>query len=174
MRSRSPDALIRVVVLVAATLFVRAAGQEPPAATKNKDWTMPRTPEGQPDLRGTWTASAWALVPVQDRKFSPATKYNTGDVPAYWYEGWTNKQVRPYLLLDPPGGRIPVRPEAAKNALIDEWADDTKLDHIQSPSELDQWGRCITRGPMLFMPTSYNMGVQIEQTPDHVVMLFEM
>jgi len=32
-----------------------AAGQTPPVKTSSKPWTLPRTPDGQPDLQGVWT-----------------------------------------------------------------------------------------------------------------------
>jgi hypothetical protein len=134
---------------------------------------MPRTPDGQPDLQGTWSGADYAIVPTHKFKMVQS-KNQTGDVPAYWYEGRDKKPPRPYLLIDPADGMIPLRPEAEKAARPDEWSDDSRLDDIQSPSELDQWGRCITRGPIGLLPTAYNSGNMIVQTPQSVAILSEM
>jgi hypothetical protein len=54
MRLAFSAALAALVIVLSA---VPAAGQSAPAAKSavKKDWTAPRTPEGQPDLQGVWT-----------------------------------------------------------------------------------------------------------------------
>lgn len=175
MRGGFRVALGIVTAVVGAELLLHAQNQPRTAAAPNPTgWQVPRTPDGQPDLQGTWEASEWALVPVHNYKRVQSSN-QTGDVPAYWYEhDPSKKQARPFMLVDPPDGRIPIRPEAAKTARPDEWSDDTRLDNIQTASELDQWGRCITRGPIPLIPTSYNAGYQIVQTPRHLAVFSEM
>ena len=74
------------------------------------------------------------------------------------------------MVVDPPNGRVPVRPEAEATRdynlvnLTDSW-----LNHTP-------WERCITRGvPGGIFPPGYGRGwYQILQSPDHVVIYYEM
>jgi hypothetical protein len=44
-----------------------------------------------------------------------------------------------------------------------------------SAADVDLWDRCITRGlPGVMVPTAYNNAIQILQTPDHVVIWYEL
>jgi hypothetical protein len=172
MDHRSAIALA-VVATVAAEWFAYADQTATTTQGTDSAWAVPRTAAGHPDLQGTWTASEWALVPVWNFK-GPRSTNRTGDVPTYWYEGWNARPDRKWMLIDPADGVIPLRPEAAKKARPDEWVDDTALDNIQRASELDQWSRCITRGPIPLVPTSYNAGIEIVQTRDHVAVFTEM
>jgi hypothetical protein len=53
--------VLAIAVLPAVVWLTSAAAQAPasagskPAAPKSKSWTTPRTPDGHPDLQGTWT-----------------------------------------------------------------------------------------------------------------------
>ena len=44
---------VAVVITVALLVAVPVAGQAQSVAT-GKTWTLPRTPDGQPDLQGVW------------------------------------------------------------------------------------------------------------------------
>jgi len=39
------------------------AAQTPTAKTSSKNWTVPRTPDGKPDLQGVWTNAT--LTPLE-------------------------------------------------------------------------------------------------------------
>ena len=54
------------VVAVGTLLPVAAAGQEP-AAEGDANWTLPRTPDGQPDLQGYWTTQTFTPVERPER-----------------------------------------------------------------------------------------------------------
>ena len=86
-------------------------------------------------------------------------------------EGHSSKRsaLRRSLVVDPPTGRVPVLPEAEQQKrynlihLTDSYANHTP------------WERCITRGvPGGMFPAGYNNAYRILQTPDHVVILYEM
>ncbi|PYR48602.1 MAG: hypothetical protein DMF95_14110, partial [Acidobacteria bacterium] len=56
--------LVATAVMVVATRSI--AGQAPASPAKPaaaKKWTVPRTPDGQPDLQGFWTNSTY--VPLE-------------------------------------------------------------------------------------------------------------
>ena len=46
---------------------------------------------------------------------------------------------------------------------------------FNGPEDFNTWDRCITRGiPTAFIPTAYNNAYRILQTPDEVVIFFEL
>ena len=140
------DGLAALVSLVAVALgggsSVGAQSQARPGASRA--WTVPRTPDGQPDLQGIWTnatltplerprALADRAVPHRGRsgrdrgqaagaRPRPTTPSRRGRC-----EG-RRRQLQPVLVrlghdqvlptrqtslvVDPPDGRVPVRPEA--------------------------------------------------------------
>jgi hypothetical protein len=97
-----------------------------------------------------------------------------GNVGAYnlaWME-WGTKVVgsrRTSLVVDPPDGRVPVRPEAeARRDFFSEHSTD-------SYEFMSVWDRCITRGmPGAMFPAGYNNNYRIVQSPGFVVILYEM
>jgi len=73
------------------------------------------------------------------------------------------------LVVDPPDGRVPVRPEAERQR------DAQAARATDSYEFMIVWDRCITRGvPGGFFPGGYNSGYQIIQTPGYVVIVSEM
>jgi hypothetical protein len=71
--------------------------------------------------------------------------------------------------MDPPDGRVPVKPEA-------EAKRDYDLAHIgDSYEHMSVWDRCITRGvPGRMFPAGYNNAYQIVQSAGYVVIMSEM
>ena len=180
---RTVRALVVLLVLSAATL----------AAEK---WTLPRTAWGDPDLQGTWTDET--ITPFErpkglaDKPFlteqeaaaierQAATQRESvdgasrpGDVGNYnqfWFDSGTKvvSTRQTSLVVDPPDGRVPVRPEAER--LRDEMDAHSR----DAPEFMSPWDRCITRGvPGGLFPAGYNNAYQILQTPGYVVILYEM
>jgi hypothetical protein len=73
------------------------------------------------------------------------------------------------LVVDPPDGRVPLRPEAERQR------DMMAARDTESYEFMNVWDRCITRGvPGGFFPAGYNNAYQILQTPGYVVILAEM
>ena len=177
--------------LVVAGWATVAAGQDRAAA--DGGWTPPRTADGQPDIQGIWTNYDGTPFETPDdadlERLAPL---------AYWFPGTNDPDrlraaaARPRqdsqrigfadgpsaalrnasrrsMVIDPPSGRVPVRPEAEATRdhnlvnLTDSWENHTP------------WERCITRGvPGGIFPGGYGAGYQIFQAPGYVVLFYEM
>jgi hypothetical protein len=152
----------------------------------------PSIAAGPPDLQGVWTSGT--LTPFErpvalgtkafyteeearefekaraERRANPTR--TAGDVgsdnEAFVDSGYTllaNRQTS--LVVDPPDGRVPIRPEAEKRR-------DFNLANRDDFETMSPWDRCITRGPLLLLPTGYNNGIRIVQTPGYVAIEAEM
>ena len=76
---------------------------------------------------------------------------------------------RASMVVDPPDGRVPLKPEAVAQRDAALAADQSSLERY------GPWERCITRGvPGSMWPSAYNNGHQIVQTPGYVVLHSEM
>ena len=181
------------LALVAAAVFVGAAVAAQPKASPT--WTPPRTTDGHPDLEGIWVnatitpferpaslrekailteaeAAALERQAAIRRDEDPAPR--PGDVGTY-NQFWTDagdhvvSTRRTSLVVDPPDGRVPLRPEA-------EAARDYNGAHEGDSYEfMSVWDRCITRGvPAGMFPAGYNNAYQIIQTPGFVLIQYEM
>ena len=156
-------------------------------------WKAPRTAGGQPDLQGVWTnatitpferpvelankASLTAEEAAAAEKRAAATR--TDQAPAtgvgtynqVWFDSGTKvlSTLQTSLVVDPPDGRVPLKPSA-------EAKRDYDLAHVADSYEhMSMWDRCITRGvPGGMFPAGYNNAYQIVQIPGYVVILHEM
>lgn len=154
----------------------------------------PRTPDGQPDLQGTWTnatitpferpdelAGKAVLTPKEAAELEKKAAENrvdrppkAGDVGNYnqvWFDSGTKvvSTRQTSLVVEPADGKVPVKPAA-------EAKRDYDLAHSTDSWEyMSVWDRCITRGvPAGLFPAGYNNAHQIVQTPGYVVILSEM
>src|ERR1700730_1252059 len=161
---------------------------------QSKQWTPPRTADGQPDLQGVWTnatitpferpaqLAGKAFLTEQEaaeiEKQSAQSKVDrpptAGDVGTYnqvWFDSGTKvvSTRQTSLVVEPPDGRVPVKPSA-------EAKRDYDLAHAADSWEyMSVWDRCITRGvPAGMFPAGYNNSYQILQTPGYVVIFYEM
>ena len=178
-----------LALLLSAAL---AYAQAPQPGTK---WVAPRTADGQPDLQGIWTnatitplerPAALAGKTTLTVEEAAAIEKRTADARAasdrfgplasgsynrFWYDDGTTvlSTRQTSLVIDPPDGRVPVRPSA-----------EARRDHYAARSAdsyefMSVWDRCITRGvPGGMFPAGYNNAYQIVQTPDHVAIAYEM
>jgi len=164
------------------------------SAQAKKAWTPPHTIDGQPDLQGVWTnatitpfelpaqLAGKAYLTEQEaaelEKQSAKSKVDrppaAGDVGNYnqvWFDAGTKvvgtRQTS--LVMDPPDGRVPVKPSA-------EAKRDYDLAHIADSYEhMSVWDRCITRGvPARMFPAGYNNAYQIVQSAGNIVIMSEM
>ena len=96
---------------------------------------------------------------------------NVGSYNSFWMDSGTSvvKTRQTSLVVDPPDGRVPVKPEAER--LRDREIAGSN-DH---PEFANVWDICVTRGvPAGFFPAGYNNAYQIIQTPGYVVIASEM
>ena len=178
---------ITLTLLAAAVLTAQTPASK-------KAWTPTRTPDGQPDLQGVWTNPT--ITPFERPKELAAKPFLTeeeaknlekraaenaverapkpGDPGTYnqaWSDGGTKvvSTRQTSLVVEPPEGRVPVKPAA-------EAKRDYDLAHVdESYEHMTTWDRCITRGiPAGMFPAGYNNAYQIFQTPGYVTIFYEM
>jgi hypothetical protein len=187
--------LVTFSVLAAFTAGTSAmAGAKPSKSTSARKWVASKTPDGQPDLQGTWTNATITpferpaelgeksvLSPEEAAKLEKRAAENRvdrppkpGDVGNYnqvWFDSGTKvlSTRQTSLVVDPPDGRVPLTPAA-------EAQRDYNIAHNADSYEyMSVWDRCITRGmPAGMFPAGYNNAYQIVQIPGYVVILYEM
>lgn len=169
------------------------------SAQSDRNWINARTPDGQPDLQGVWTNATITPMErpssLADRAFlsddeiaamETRTAENRaraeaninvaagGDIGGYnqfWLDSGDTvlSTGQTSLILDPPSGRAPIRPEA-------EAARDYDFAHIEDHYvHHTVWDRCISRGiPGSMLPAGYNNAYRFIQTPDTVTIVYEM
>src|SRR5205809_336793 len=170
----------------------RTAAAAPPPAGSSA-WTPPKTPWGDPDLRGTWPLNDLISTPFQrperfgdrrlmtDEEFAAAqksaddrnTRFQSGAIPQADAGAATRLTS---LLVDPPNGRFPELSAEGKQ-LYHRMRGSYKPGQtvFDTPEDFDSWDRCITRGlPVSMLPRNYNNGIRIMQSPGYVVILLEM
>ena len=95
-------------------------------------------------------------------------------VPIHWFDNLAARNSRPWFLLDPPEGKIPpLTAEAQASAILKRPPNGEPPD---SYLDRDVADRCIvfSTGGVWQLPVIYGNSYQILQTPDYVVMRYEM
>jgi hypothetical protein len=184
---------------VAALGQALSPAAKPAPAAKVKTWIPPRTPDGQPDLQGTWTNAS--NTPLErpkelgakefytEQEFAEAAKkgflgdrggpqevhYNFGQYGMDATQSKFAQNLRTSMVVGPEG-RIPaMTPEAVKrNAARVAMNKGHELD---GPENRGLTERCIlygaTEGPPM-LPAMYNNNMEIVQEPGYVAILNEM
>jgi hypothetical protein len=156
---------LAVAVAGVSVALVAVAAQAPapkPTPGTAKVWSVPRTPEGKPDLQGNWTNET--LTPLE--RPSGVTSLVMSEAEAS-------------LLVDPPDGRVPsITPEAQQRQL-ERAAANRGRGQYGHPELRPLAERCITSfgssgGPPMLPNYFDNNNYQIVQTSDHVMILVEM
>ena len=195
-----------VLVMIVAAMSVSVAGQERtlgpskmPAAVAidkakviPKNYTVPKTPWGEPDLQGVWSYATTtplqrpdalagkttltereieALDAAQDaRADAPPRPGDPGTYNTLWFDQGKSTG-RTSLIIDPPDGKIPWKPEALKaNAERAAYQRAHPADSYLDRSPTD---RCIMYHGVPPLPSGYNNTYQIFQTPGMVAILDE-
>lgn len=192
-------ALVTACILPAYPCLAQQSA-EPGKATAgaSKNWKHPRTPWGDPDLRGMWPIVHLISVPLErppqygDRLYfteeemeeqrkrveARNRRYEDEDTQGrigqgHWAEV-TDLPPQTSLIVDPPSGRLPPQTEVGKQ-MSAKMGSSWNREVFDSVADFDTWDRCITRGmPASMFPFQYNNGIQIIQTPGYVVINMEM
>ena len=150
------------------------------AGAQNGDGAAPRTAWGDPDLQGIWNNST--TTPLEqlteaeqqrDRDARAPVIAATRGTGAAWPETG-GRLEQPSLIIDPPNGRISMKPEAISRLVAREKAREGRGE-ADSWLDRNSWERCISRTmPVQMIPNLYNNNYQILQTPTHVAIQIEM
>ena len=165
------------------------AGQPVKAPTA---WTMPRTPDGQPDFQGIWDFRT--ATPMERPRELAGKAFFASDEEAAEFERRTAERInatlvvhppawldygtrvvasrRTSLIVDPPDGRVPALTPAARQQAV---ARAEARQRAEGPEDFSLGERCILfgAGPPI-VPGPYNNNIQIIQTGDTVVVFNEM
>src|SRR5688572_2415409 len=185
-------------MLLASSAALPAAAQakgssEASAAKRvNPQWKVPRTAWGHPDLEGIWTTDDMRGVPMSrpaqfgnrvyltDEEFAARAKQREtarriDDARTGTFRNEEGSRDFGYtsMVIDPPDGRVPpttaaarARPRTQGSFGVGPW---------EKISDFSLYDRCITRGAIgSFMPAVYGNGARITQTPNAVVITYEM
>jgi len=172
----------------------QAAGSAEAAAAVRTDpnWKPPVTAWGHPDLQGIWTTDDMRAIPQQrpeqfgtrqfltDEEFAARGEQrerarqtqDRGAVGTFRNEEGTRTFGYTSLVIDPPGGRIPPSLPGARERRV---AGTFGVGPFNTMADFSLYDRCITRGVVgSFGPAVYGNGARIIQTPDSVVIAYEM
>ena len=196
--------LFAAIALAALAGLVPARAQAPQhgAGSHGTAAGLPRTPDGRPDLQGTWDYRT--LTPLErPAQFAGKAFFTEEEAAAYerraeerpdgrppddarsdpsvhpvWWLDYGKKVMgarRTSLIVDPPDGRIPALTAEAQARIATARKARSARGSADGPEDRSMWERCITRGiPEGMLPAGYNNNVQIVQAPGAVVILSEM
>jgi hypothetical protein len=162
-------------------------------------WTPPRTAWGHPDLEGAWTsdsargiprerpASAGARLFLTDQELGERqardaqTLENARNASGAQTGGrdgaWRGRTTFPMTsqIVDPPNGRTPAVTAEAQKRRASRDRGSFGEGPFNTFADFTLYDRCITRGIVgSVLPVPYGNGNRILQTPDSVVISYEM
>jgi hypothetical protein len=174
---------------------LRAIPAETTAAkVKDPAWQAPRTAWGHPDLEGVWTSDDMRSVPTQ----RPAAMGTRTSLTAEEFarraggdEGSRDRAVNQEtilrnewgvrtfgyssLVVEPADGRIPAMTPAGLARRADRDQGTFGAGIFNGFEDFTLYDRCITRGIVgSVLPVLYGNGFKLLQTPDSVVISYEM
>jgi hypothetical protein len=177
------------------------SAQSKPAA---KAYAAPKTAWGDPNLQGTYTDKDENGIPlerpsqfdgkrvedVDDSELADIVKErqqralagaaaiggtDTGAGPVHWYEHYGAKNSRPWMVIDPPDGRIPPLTLAAQQRAAARAATRSTRGPADSYEDRSLYDQCITRGVVgSMLPVIYGNSFQIVQAQGYVAIRYEM
>jgi hypothetical protein len=172
---------------------IASGASAPPAG-----WAAPRTPWGDPDLRGIWPLDQVGRTPTErpvalgtkaylsDEEYRAALDQADHTAAAYaredeadkigsghWFE-WGRPLKQTSLIMEPANGRVPPLTEEGRRRageMRSSWSEQV-FDKMADFNSLDL---CISRGlPATMTPFAYNNGIRVWQTPGYVALQMEM
>jgi hypothetical protein len=186
-----------------------AAQTKAPAKAAAKPYSPPKTPWGDPDLGGSYTNTSESGTPFErpaefagkrleevtaddlakaiDRRNNAKVERaptlggaETGAGPIHWFEDYGAKNTRPWMVTDPPDGKIPSTTDDARRrqAIViakRRGGDSYSVGPFDGPEDLTLYVRCISRGmPGSMMPAIYGNSYRIVQGQGSVAITYEM
>jgi len=161
--------------------------------------SLPRTPDGHPDLQGIWSNDTVTMLERPSRfgekevfseqeaidyerdlvgrwkdRFGDLELTTTGELSPEWQEhGTVVPGRRTSLIVDPSSGKVPLKPEVRARAQAR--AAELDANPADDPEARTLYERCLigSAGPPM-MPPVYNQNLQIVQTREHVLIVTEM
>ena len=164
------------------------------AGRSDPNWKVPRTAWGHPDLEGVWTTDDMRGVPLSrpahfgermyltDEEFAAraqqrdrAREIDDARTGTFRNEEGSRDFGYTSMVIDPPDGRVPAITPAAQARRASQPRGSFGLGPWEKVQDFSLYDRCITRGALgSFMPSVYGNGARILQTPDAVVISYEM
>ena len=185
-----------LMTTMVSSAFAQAKGSAEASAAKRTDpsWKAPRNAWGQPDLEGTWTTDDMRGVPMSrpaqfgtrthltDEEFAARarqrdTARDVQDVATGTFRNEEGTRSFGYtsMVIDPPDGRVPALTAAALARRSPRDQGSFGLGPWEKVQDFSLYDRCITRGLVgSFLPAVYGNGARILQTPDSIVISYEM
>ena len=174
---------------------LRAVPAETTAAkAKDPNWKAPKTLWGHPNFEGVWTSDDMRSV-----QMSRAPQYGTRELltpeeftrRASGDEGSRDRAVNQETILrnefgvrtfgytsfvvDPPNGQMPAMTAAGRARAANRDAGTFGPGPFNDFEDFTLYDRCVTRGLVgSILPVLYGNGVRILQTPNEVVLSYEM
>jgi hypothetical protein len=186
-------ALVAVVSPAPADAPPAGSAEASAAARVDANWQAPVTPWGHPDLQGIWTTDDMRGVPQQrapefgtrqhltdeelaarmEQRERARQTQDRGASGTFRNEDGTRTFGYTSLVIDPADGRIPAVLPAARERRTT--AGTHGLGPFNTMEDFSLYDRCITRGVVgSFGPAVYGNGARILQTPDAVIISYEM
>jgi hypothetical protein len=199
MRRRWPLslAILSMVLLVTSGAAHTTAGHDAPT----KKWTVARTAWGHPELTGIYTNNDESLIPFErpaafaGRQIADLTPGQIEEIDrqrnarvddfsstfgtTLFLGSIARKSSRPWLVVDPPDGRVPaLTPEAQERLRHPTRGRSSNVipdGPFDGHEDLGLYDRCITRGiPDSMLPVGYGANYEIIQSTDRVAIRYEM
>jgi hypothetical protein len=178
----------------AATATGQASGsaEASAAAFADPSWTPPTLAWGHPDLQGIWTSDDMRGVPMSrppqfgERRFltdeeferraqdrSQARDVNDARTGTFRNEEGSRDFGYTSLVVEPPDGRVPALTSLAQARRAVPGTNG--VGPFDTVADFNNYDRCITRGLAgSWLPVVYGNGARIIQTPDAVIIAYEM
>jgi hypothetical protein len=174
---------------------LRAAPAETQAAkVKDPNWKAPRTAWGHPDIEGIWTSDDMLSVPVSRGRGIGARETLTPEEFAQRASGDEGQKFRAVnqetilrnergvrtfgytsMVIDPPTGIMPPMTEAGRARAAKSDRGTFGTGPFDGFDDFTLYDRCVTRGILgSTLPVIYGNGMRIMQTPNDVVISYEM
>ncbi len=174
---------------------LRAVPAEATAAkAKDPGWKAPRTPWGHPDLEGTWTTDDMLSVPVSRGRGIGARESLTPEEFLQRASGDEGQKFRAVnqetilrnergvrtfgytsMVIEPPDGIMPAMTPAGRARAAKSDRGTFGTGPFDGFDDFTLYDRCITRGILgSTLPVIYGNGMRLMQTPNEVVISYEM